>query len=137
MGLQFIDRNGSERTLTEADMLLPEFQETFWDLYKSLHGIRPRGMLQDTRYMLMFFDTYEECMKEQNEEDARSLAVLSEKDGVQYTSWNHYYEMEDARRERECEVEAEKQRAIEEAKAEYNRRGSPAPIIEAWEFGEI
>src|SRR3990170_4814797 len=41
MGIKF-DDNGTTRDLTVADMLRPEFQESYSDLFKSLYGFRPR-----------------------------------------------------------------------------------------------
>lgn len=136
MGLQFIDANGTERTLTEADMLLPDFQETYSDLFKSLHGFRPRGMM-DPASMLRFFDTYEAEFEAQAEQEKAALAYASERDGFAYTSWSHFYELKEERDRKEWEAEEAARRAAAAEKAEFNRRGSPAPVIEAWEHGAL
>lgn len=140
MGLQFIDINGTERTLTEADMLLPEFRESYSDLFKGLHGFRPRGLM-DPATMLRFFDTYEdeieahlerECHEEElykaslEAQFGRSFETLSEalrhREKVEYD----LYLQECAAREAE-----------EARRRELTRRFSPLPLIEAWEHGVI
>ncbi len=135
MGLQFIDADGTERTLTVADMMLPDFADSYSDLYKGINGFRPRGHSPET--MLHFFDTYEAQLAEHLEEEKRQLAYVSERDGVAYTSWMHYYDVKE-QRDNEAWL-AEK--ALKDAKlahqAEFIRRGSPLPVIEAWEHGTL
>jgi hypothetical protein len=134
MGLTFND-NGNVRTLTLADMATPAFQESYSDLYKGIHGIRPRG--HSVEMMLHFFDTYEqEFERHQAEEDA-VLAYRSEKDGIQYTSWSHYYDVKEAKDADEWEAEQAIRKAEADLKAEFARRGSPLPAIEAWEYGTL
>ena len=135
MGLQYVDGTGTERTLTVADMLLPDFQETYSDLYKGLNGFRPRG--HDAETMLRFFDTYEAAFEESEAEEAAALARRSETDGVEYTSWSHYYSVQEAKDHAEyLKEEAIRQEEAARA-AEMARRFSPLPAIEAWEHGAL
>lgn len=134
MGLAFND-NGNIRNLTLADMATPAFQEAYSDLYKGLYGIRPRGHSVET--MLHFFDTYEkEFERHQAEEDA-ALAYRSEQDGIKYTSWNHFYQVKEAKEQEAWEAEQATRKAEADLKAEFARRGSPLPFIEAWEHGTL
>lgn len=135
MGIKF-DDNGTTRDLTVADMLRPEFQESYSDLFKSLYGFRPRGYTSPEA-MLAFYDGYEAAFESQQEEEREALRRISARDGVEYSSWSHYY----SEKERKAEEEWERENAvrIEQAahKAEMNRRFSPLPVIEAWEHGSI
>lgn len=135
MGLQYVDGTGTERTLTVADMLTSDFQEAYSDLYKGLNGFRPRG--HDAETMLHFFDTYEARFEESQEEDRQALAHVSERDGVEYTSWSHYYDVKEAKDHAEYLAEEAKRQEAEAHRAEFNRRGSPLPTIDAWEHGTI
>jgi len=133
MGLQFIDANGNERTLTEADMLTPDFQDSYSDLHKGLHGFRPRYSTPEQ--MLRFFGDYEEAMEAHLAQEAAELIRLSERDGIAYRNWFHYYDEQERRDYEDYErqrIEREKQQA---RKAEMMRRGSPLPVIEDWDYG--
>lgn len=134
MGLTFND-NGNIRTLTLADMQTPDFQSAYSDLYKGLHGIRPRGDSAET--MLHFFDTYEQEFERQKEQEDAALAYRSEQDGIQYTSWTHFYEVKEAKAYADWEAENAVRQAEIDLKAEFARRGSPLPFIEAWEYGSL
>lgn len=139
MGLQFIDRNGDKRTLTLADMLTQDFQESYSDLFKGIYGFRPRGHTAES--MLHFFDTYEElyARAEAEQEIERGLRL-------DYLNYKHGREFTDLR-EAECfneQVaynrymdELNRQEEEQARLAELNRRGSPLPVIEAWEYGSL
>jgi len=135
MGLQYVDGTGTERTLTVADMLTQDFQSAYSDLYKGINGFRPRG--HDAETMLRFFDTYEAQFHESEVEEAVALQRRSDRDGIQYTSWSHYYECKD----NQAHEEWTKEQALLDAelahKAEFERRDSPLPVIEAWEHGVL
>lgn len=135
MGLQYVDGSGIERTLTVADMLTSDFQEAYSDLYKGLNGFRPRG--HDAETMLHFFDTYEARFEESQEEDRQALARASERDGVEYTSWSHYYDVKEAKDYAEWQAEEAKRQEAAAFHAEFTRRDSPLPTIIAWEHGSI
>lgn len=134
MGLQFTDNNGNTRTLTLADMATQDFQESYSDLFKGLHGFRPRGLM-DPATMLRFFDTYEDSFAEHEAEEARQLQYVSDRDGIQYRNWSHFYD----EKERVAQEAYEREEAVRQAeraeKAEMNRRFSPLPIIEDWLYG--
>lgn len=134
MGIQFVDANGTERTLTVADMLTPTFQESFSDLYKSLNGFRPRCTFSPEA-MLRFFDSYEDEMEAQAEQEREALARASERDGVEYRSWSHYYDLKEQRDFAAWRREEDARQAREAVKAEMRRRFSPLPVIEDWMYG--
>lgn len=134
MGLTFND-NGNIRTLTLADMATQDFQEAYSDLYKSLHGFRPRG--HDAATMLRFFDNYETELAEVQAEEDRALARESEHDGVEYRSWSHYYDVKEARDHAEWERENAARQAKLAERAEMYRRFSPLPVVEDWLYGRI
>lgn len=142
MGLQFKDINGVERTLTEADMLLPEFRESYSDLFKGLNGFRPRGdYFMSPSVMLRFFDTYEDEIEahleaERHEEEIYK-ASLEAQFGQSFETLGqallHREKVEYDLYLQECAArEAEKAH-----QRELMRRGSPLPVIEAWEYGAI
>lgn len=134
MGLQFND-NGIVRTLTVADMATPDFQESYSDLYKGINGFRPRGHSPET--MLRFFDTYEVQLAEHEAEEKRQLAYVSERDGVEYRSWSHYYDVKEAADHAAWKAEEAARQAKLARRAEMYRRFSPLPVIEDWLYGRI
>jgi hypothetical protein len=135
MGLEFND-NGVIRILTVEDMQTDLFREAYFDLYKGLNDIKPRWYTSPED-MLRFFDTYEAQLEEHKAREAEELARLSERDGIQYRSWMHYYD-EKERRDHEA---WERQNAERQAKADYQeelrRRWSPLAVIRMWEYGMI
>jgi len=131
MGLQFIDENGTERTLTVEDMKTDAFKEAYYDLFKSLHGIKPRWETCP-EVMLHFFDNYEAEMEAELQRERDALKIRSERDGVEYASWSHYYELKEARDEAEWQAEQAKLSA--EIK-ERQLRGGILDTIEDWEHG--
>jgi hypothetical protein len=134
MGLQFND-NGVTRTLTLADMATQDFQEAYSDLYKGINGFRPRG--HDTQTMLHFFDTYEAQFEESEEDDRRALKARSERDGIEYRSWSHYYDEKERRDYEAYEREQAARQAVLAERAEMYRRFSPLPVVEDWMYGRI
>jgi hypothetical protein len=136
MGLQYVDGTGTERTLTVADMLTQDFQSAYSDLFKGLHGFRP-SLNTSPEDMLRFFDTYEAAFEENEAEEAAALARVSERDGIQYRNWMHYYDEKEKRDYAEWQAEEAKRQEAAAHVAEFNRRGSPLPTIEAWEHGAI
>jgi len=138
MGLQFIDAKGNERTLTLEDMKTPVFQDSYSDLFKGLHGFRPRGeYLCSPEVMLNFFDSYDQAMADYAAEEAAELARYSAEDGIEYRNWSHYYD-EKERRDYEAweRAQVERQEALD-YRAAFNARGSALPAIEAWEYGSF
>lgn len=139
MGLQFIDTNGTERTLTLADMATPDFQDSYSDLYKTINGFRPRGHSLET--MLHFFDTYEaqfaEAEKEWELERAQRLAYLNQKFNRTFANLSEaeVHNMEQARLRYDRETQEEADRLA--AAAEMTRRFSPLPVIEDWMYGSF
>jgi hypothetical protein len=134
MGLQFVDANGTERTLTVEDMKTPAFQDAYSDLYKELNGFRPRCTTSPEQ-MLRFFDSYEDEFEAQAEQEREALARASERDGIQYRDWSHYYDCKEQRDFEEWRREDEARKAREAVKMEMRRRFSPLPVIEDWMYG--
>lgn len=134
MGLLFND-NGNIRTLTLADMATSDFQESYSDLYKGLNGFRPRG--HDAATMLRFFDNYEAEFEAAQAEEARALAHVSKRDGVEYRNWSHYYDVKEALEHAEWERENAARQAKLAKRAEMYRRFSPLPVVEDWLYGRI
>ena len=130
MGLQFND-NGVIRTLTLEDMKTDAFRETYYDLYKSLHGIKPRWETSP-EVMLHFFDNYEAEMEAEHQRELDALKVRSERDGVEYTSWSHYYDVKES--VAHAKWEAEQAETLAKA-MERQLRGGILDTIEDWEYG--
>ena len=138
MGLEFND-NGNIRTLTVADMATSDFQEAYSDLYKGLYGFRPRG--HDVATMLHFFDTYEAEFAFAQEREEAALAYR-----LGYLEHKHGRKFADNREAERFNEQAAYNRfmdalhAEEEAKAEaaeFVRRGSAMPVIEAYMHGDF
>lgn len=106
------------------------------DAFKEIYGYRPRGeYLNCPEYVAEFWNSFEELLAAANEESEMALAAACEAHGIEATTWMSYYEQREAQ---DLVLEA-KYRAEEEAaaaeKAEFYRRGSPAPVLEAWAHG--
>lgn len=125
----------TQAVLTLSDMETQDYQEAYSDLYKGINGFRPRG--HDAATMLQFFNTYEAQFEESQEDDRRALKARSERDGVEYTSWSHYYDVKEAKDYAEWQAEEAKRAALAAEAAEFVRRGSPMPAIIAWEHGSL
>lgn len=134
MGLQFND-NGVTRTLALADMATQDFQEAYSDLYKGINGFRPRG--HSVEAMLHFFDTYEAQFEESEEDDRRALKARSERDGIEYRNWSHYYDEKERRDYEAYERQQAARQAVLDERAEMYRRFSPLPVIEDWLYGRV
>lgn len=131
-----IDANGNQVVYTLEMMADPAMRETYFDLYKEIHGIKPRWNFTEEQ-MLWLFNNYDQLFEEEQENERRALAAKSEKHGIEFKSWSEYYDFKDRTAyERWQAEEAVRQQAAAE-KAEFFRRGSPKPFIEAWEHGAI
>jgi len=138
MGLQFND-NGVTRTLTLADMATMTFQEAYSDLYKGINGFRPRG--HSVESMLHFFDTYEEQFAQSEKEEAAAranrLAYLNQKHGQVFDTLTIAERFNEQAAYNRFMAKMEAESEAEAVKAEFKRRFSPAPVIDAWEHGAI
>jgi len=127
----------STKTVTAAQVAAGLTDDwCYSDAFKEIYGYRPRGeYLNDPEYVAEFWNSFEELFAIAAEEDAQALAAACEAHGIEATTWMSYYEQREAQ---DAILEA-KYRAEEEAaaaeKAEFYRRGSPAPVLEAWAHG--
>ena len=106
------------------------------DAFKDIYGYRPRGeFVNSPEYVAEFWNSFDELFAAAEAEDKADLFAVCEAAGIPVTTWSAYYEWLEAKdlAERQEYLAAEKAAAAE--RAEYFRRGSPAPAIEAWAHG--
>jgi hypothetical protein len=131
--------NATANVLTLADMASSDYQEAYSDLYKGLNGFRPRG--HDAATMLRFFQTYDERFEESMEEECREAAArltyLNHKHGQTFENLTLAERFNERAAHDRFMKNLEAQMIAEAHKAEFNRRGSAAPIIDAWEHGAL
>lgn len=124
-------------TVQQIEADLYGWQGTYSDLFKGLHGFRPRGDMMNTAEMICsFLNSYEENFQFSQEEDARELAALGENYGQVFANWHEYYDTLERKDAREREEYFAEQAREEAEDREFNRRGSPTPHIIAWEHGD-
>lgn len=106
------------------------------DAFKDVHGFRPRGeYLNSPEYVAEFWNSFDELFDQAQAQDRADLEAACEAVGIPVTTWSAYYDHLEAEDQAEREAyELAEQMAAEE-RAEFYRRGSPAPIIEAWAHG--
>lgn len=106
------------------------------DAFKEIYGYRPRGeYLNSPGYVADFWNNFEAMFAEAQELDRQDLKAACEAVGIPVTNWSAYYDFLETKDLMERErYEAEEAAAAEE-RAEFYRRGSPAPVIEAWAHG--
>lgn len=106
------------------------------DAFKEIYGYRPRGeYVNSPEYVADFWNSFEENFAEAQRQDVADLEAACEAVGIPVTTWMAYYDFLEAKdlAEREAYEAMEAEAAAE--KAEYYRRGSPAPVLEAWAHG--
>jgi len=106
------------------------------DAFKEIYGYRPRGeYVNSPEYVAEFWNSFDELFAEAQEQDKADLAAACEAVGIPNTGWMAYYDYLETqdRAEREAYEAMEAEAAAE--KAEFYRRGSPAPVLEAWAHG--
>jgi LmbE family N-acetylglucosaminyl deacetylase len=106
------------------------------DAFKEIYGYRPRGeYVNSPGYVAEFWNSFEELFDAAQEQDRADLAAACEAHGIEATTWSSYYDQ----RDEQVHLEYQEYIAAEEAaaaeRAEFYRRGSPAPAIEAWAYG--
>ena len=136
MGLQF---NGNIRTLTVEDMATSDFQDVYSDLYKGLHGFRPRG--HDAETMLYFFNTYDEEFAAEQVRDADErayrLGYLESKHGQKFDTYAEAERFNERAAFNRYMDELQAANEVKAQEAEFVRRGSAMPVIEAWMHGDL
>lgn len=105
------------------------------DAYKEIHGFRPRG--HSAAQEASFWNTFEEEFERVAEEEAQQLASLGEHYGRIFPSYSAYYNFLDEQSEAEYRAEKAAREAAAAERAEFNRRGSPMPLVDAWEHGDL
>lgn len=106
------------------------------DAFKDIYGYRPRGeYLNSPEYVAEFWNDHERLFAESQEQDRRDLEAACEAVGIPVTTWSAYYDHLEAEdlAEREALELAEEDARLE--REEFYRRGSPAPVVQAWEHG--
>jgi hypothetical protein len=106
------------------------------DAFKEIYGYRPRGeYVNSPEYVADFWNSFEENFAEAQRQDAEDLQAACDAAGIPNTGWMAYYDFLEAKdlAEREAYEAMEAEAAAE--KAEFYRRGSPAPVLEAWAHG--
>lgn len=126
--------------LTLADMALPEYRDCYSDMFKSLHGFRPRGEWCNTpEFMLQFFNDYDADIEAELERDRREaaerLVYLNHKHGTEFTTLHEASRYNEQKAFERFAREEEEREAEAAAKAEMTRRFSPMPVIEDWLYG--
>lgn len=106
------------------------------DAFKEIYGYRPRGeYVNSPEYVAEFWNSFDELFTQAQAVDKADLFAACEAVGIPVTTWTAYYDYLEAKDLVEREMyEAQEAEAAAE-KAEYYRRGSPAPVLEAWAHG--
>ena len=127
----------TSKTVTAADVAAGLTDDwCYSDAFKEIYGYRPRGeFVTSPEYVAEFWNSFDELFDAVKAQDRADLEAACEAVGIPVTSWMAYYDFLEAKdlAEREECLAAEKAAAAE--RAEYFRRGSPAPVIEAWAHG--
>ena len=125
------------KTVTAADVVAGLTDDwCYSDAFKEIYGYRPRGeFVNSPEYVAEFWNSFEENFAEAQRQDRADLEAACEAVGIPVTTWMAYYDFLEAKdlAEREAYDAMEAEYAAE--RAEYFRRGSPAPVIEAWAHG--
>lgn len=106
----------------------------FSDAYKEIHGFRPRHFTPEME--ASFWNTFDAEWADMQAREAAELQAHSDHFGQEFKSFMEYYNFLDAQYERECQEAQEAEAAAKAEREEFFRRGSPVPIVEAWEHGD-
>lgn len=127
------------KTYQVADIAadLPMYREVYSDLFKGLHGFRPRGDMFNTPEMICsFLNIYDEEFEYHAQQEARELVALGEEFGQVFHNWHAYYDFLERKDQREYQEWMAEREQQEDFEREFARRGSPLPYIIAWEHGD-
>jgi hypothetical protein len=106
------------------------------DAFKEIYGWRPRGeYLNSPEYVAEFWNSFEELFDAAQEQDRADLAAACEAVGIPVTNWMAYYDFLEAKDQAERDAYEAMEAEYAAERAEFYRRGSPAPAIEAWAYG--
>ena len=124
-------------TVTAADVVAGLTDDwCYSDAFKEIYGYRPRGeFVNSPEYVAEFWNEFDVLFDAVVEQDRADLTAACEAVGIPVTSWMVYYNYIAAQRQAEHEEFKAVEAAVAAEKAEFYRRGSPAPVIEAWAHG--
>ena len=128
----------AKEIITAADVLAGKTAGwCYSDAFKSIYGYRPRGeYLNSPEAEASFWNSYEEESQRVEAEEQDTLRFYGEEHGRIFPTFSAYYDFIEAEEERRyCEAK-EARRAAQAEREEFHRRGSPQPIIQAWEHGD-
>lgn len=128
----------AKEIITAADVLAGKTAGwCYSDAFKEIYGYRPRGeYLSSPEAEADFWNSFEENLQRVEEEAQDHLRLLGEEHGRIFLNWSAYYDFYEAQREAEYRAAEEAHAAREAARLEFCRRGSPQPVIQAWEHGD-
>lgn len=103
------------------------------DAFKDIYGYRPRTeYLNSPEYVAEFWNSFDELFDQVQAQDKADLETACEAAGIPVTTWAAYYDFVKAKLEREWFEQHQTELEAAEERAAFYRRGSPAPVIEAW-----
>lgn len=117
-----------------------EVQDIISDLAKSVYGTRaacPTTPEAQVSFMNSYDSLIEDALEDERRERDNRLAYLNQKHGQVFDTLAiaERFNQQAAHERYMAEIELERQLAYE--RAEFTRRYSPRPIIEAWEHGSL
>jgi hypothetical protein len=125
------------KTVTAADVAAGLTDDwCYSDAFKEIYGYRPRGeYLNSPEYVAEFWNEFDVLFAEAEAQDRADLAAACAAYGFEATTWSSFYEQREEQEylERLEGLIVQEEEAAE--RAEFYRRGSPAPVIEAWAHG--
>lgn len=127
----------TSKTVTAADVAAGLTDDwCYSDAFKEIYGYRPRGeFVTSPEYVAHFWNSFDELFAEAEAQDRADLAAACEAVGISVNSWMAYYDYLAAQQFAEYKEQQAMEEAAAAVKAEFYRRGSPAPVIEAWAHG--
>lgn len=117
-----------------------EVQDIISDLAKSVYGTRsacPRTPEDQVSFMNRYDSLIEDALEDEKRERDNRLAYLNHKHGQVFDNLAVAERFNQQAAHDRYMVEIELERVAADERAEFNRRGSPMPIIEAWEHGSL
>lgn len=123
------------KNITAADVLAGMTADwCYSDAHKDIYGFRPRG--HSAEQEAWFWNNFDSLWQNMQEEDERQLQSLRDHYQQEFPTWMSYFDFMDDRREQEYQAQLDEQAMAQAERREFLRRGSPLPIIQAWEHGD-
>lgn len=125
----------TKQTITAADVLAGVTAGwCYSDAHKEVYGFRPRG--HSAEQEASFWNDFDRLWADMQAQEDEDLRAHGEYYGRTFQNFMEFYNFMDDEREREYQEEHEAREAALAARAEFYRRGSPVPILEAWDYGD-